>query len=235
MTQYLGNLVSATSQYSLVEVFQHSIPSVTKHQLNSKKSMESVLKKGCEAFIETQTNLLIGPLISLISKYKQMTAIANLRKQHQQNTDKEERKIHALSQLSEAPIDFDEDEDEEKDGNNNNHDDDDDDAQKPKEDTNKSIGQDERQKILSELNAILDSFNDNLILRVNELMEIMRLYLQNELTQRILIKPIISNIQSAFIQLRKIVIETQAKDAVKLTICDNISDQLQQIVNKTNR
>ena len=190
------------------------------------------MKKGCEAFIETQTNLLIGPLISLISKYKQMTAIANLRKQHQQNTDKEEKKIHALSQLSEAPIDFDEDEDEEKDGNNNNNDGA---QQKPKEDTNKSIGQDERQKILSELNAILDSFNDNLILRVNELMEIMRLYLQNELTQRILIKPIISNIQSAFIQLRKIVIETQAKDAVKLTICDNISDQLQQIVNKTNR
>merc|ERR1712087_354397 len=82
MTQYLTELVSS-NKYSLVEVFQHTIPTVTKHQLNSKKSMESVLKRGCEAFIETQTNLMIGPLISLIAKYKQQTAAARLRKRRE--------------------------------------------------------------------------------------------------------------------------------------------------------
>ena len=215
MTQYLSNLVSSANKYSLVSLLQNAIPTVGKHQLNSKKSMESVLKKGCEAFIETQTNLLIGPLISLISKYKQQTAIANLRKQAKEK----EKKIHPLQQLNEGPIESDDDDGDEKK----------DTANKPE------ISVDKRQEILTELNAILDSFHDNLILRVNELMDLMNLYLQNELTQRILLKPIISNIQSAFIQLRKIVIETESQNAVKLTICDNISDQLQAIVNKSSR
>merc|ERR1711933_309439 len=93
MTQYLGDLVSSSTRYSLVEVFQHTIPAVNKQQLNSKKSMETVLKKACEAFIETQTNLMIGPLIALISAYKQQSAISNLRQQHRAHN---EEKIHPL-------------------------------------------------------------------------------------------------------------------------------------------
>ncbi len=80
----------SSNKYSLVEVFQHSIPSVN-------KSMESVLKKCCESFIETQTNLLIGPLIQLISKYKQRIAINKIRKQYKEN----EKKIHPLEKVNE--------------------------------------------------------------------------------------------------------------------------------------
>merc|ERR1712228_329146 len=204
MTQYLGDLVSSSNKYSLVEVFQHTIPTVNKQQLNSKKSMESVLKKGCEAFIETQTNLLIGPLIALISAYKQQAAINNLKKQHR---EKKEEKIHPLEKKKES--------------------------EEEKEDV--VVNDKEKEPLLNQLNATLISCEQNLIVRINELMNMMQLYLQNDLTQRILIKPILSNIQSAFIQLRKIVIETKLDTKVKVDICDKISDELQNIVNKTSR
>merc|ERR1712228_514128 len=204
MTQYLGDLVSSSNKYSLVEVFQHTIPTLNKQQLNSKKSMESVLKKGCEAFIETQTNLLIGPLIALISAYKQQAAINNLKKQHR---EKNEEKIHPLEKKKES--------------------------EEEKEDV--VVNDKEKEPLLNQLNATLISCEQNLIVRINELMNMMQLYLQNDLTQRILIKPILSNIQSAFIQLRKIVIETKLDTKVKVDICDKISDELQNIVNKTSR
>eukprot|EP01083_Nonionella_stella_P097475 273986_1 len=196
MTQYLSDLVGSTSKYSLVEVFQHAIPTVNKQQLNSKKSMESVLKKGCEAFIETQTNLLIGPLIQVIAKYKQQSAINKLRKQH------EDKMIHPLS---------------------------------PPPPPAHTPPPTDKATLLTELNAILISCQQGLINRINQLMQMMKLYLQNQLTQRILLKPIISNVQSAFIQLRKIVSETALQNEVKLDICDEICDQLQAIVTKTNR
>merc|ERR1712228_425744 len=91
----------------------------------------------------------------------------------------------------------------------------------------------EKEPLLNQLNATLISCEQNLIVRINELMDMMKLYLQNDLTQRILLKPILSNIQSAFIQLRRIVIETRLDSKVKLDICDKISDELQMIVDKT--
>merc|ERR1712176_1259659 len=91
-----------------------------------------------------------------------------------------------------------------------------------------------RNELLNELNGALVSSEQNLIVRINELMAMMQLYLQNDLTQRILLKPILSNIQSAFIQLRKIVIETKLDSKVKLGIVDKISDELQIIVQKTS-
>ena len=208
MTQYLGDLVSSSNKYSLVEVFQHTIPAVNKQQLNSKKSMESVLKKACEAFIETQTNLLIGPLIALISAYKQQSAISNLREQHRQS----EEKIHPLEKQKENESE-----------------------QKKMEEAVVVLDDKEKEPLLNQLNATLISCEQNLIVRINELMDMMQLYLQNDLTQRILIKPILSNIQSAFIQMRKIVIETKLDSKVKLDICDKISNELQNIVNITSR
>mmetsp|Transcript_26874 Transcript_26874/g.44035 ORF Transcript_26874/g.44035 Transcript_26874/m.44035 type:complete len:209 (-) Transcript_26874:68-694(-) len=207
-----------TGGYSLVQVIQHTIPTVSKHQLNSKKSMESVLKKCCETFIETQTNLLIGPLIALIAKYKQQSAIAKLRQQHREK----QRKIHPLQKEEQEQKDDEEKKEEKDDGN-------------VSVSASVSMSHDERQRILSELNAVLESFEHGLPSKVDALMQCMQLYLQNELTQRILLKPIISNMQTAFIQLRKIVIETDSQSAVKLSICDAISDHLQHIVQQTDR
>ena len=81
MANYLLELVNVKTdssharhyQYSLVEVLKNTIPTISKHHKNSKKTMEYVLKRACEAFIQTQTNLLIGHVITFISKYKEAT------------------------------------------------------------------------------------------------------------------------------------------------------------------
>merc|ERR1712217_385212 len=97
------------------------------------------------------------------------------------------------------------------------------------------MNEQERDQLLNEMNAILESFRKHLIVRIQELMEMMKIYLQNALTQRILLKPIISNMQSAFIQLRKIVMETGLQHRVHLIICDGVSEQLQAIIDKSSR
>ena len=81
------------------------------------------------------------------------------------------------------------------------------------------------------------SFEENLIKRINSLMDLMQLYLQNQITTKRLLKPILSNIQSAFLKLMAIVQETQSQDIVKLsmTIADNILAQLKQIIVKLER
>lgn len=243
MTQYLGDLVSS-NKYSLVEVFQHTIPVVTKHQLNSKKSMESVLKKACEAFIETQTNLMIGPLIALIAKYKQQTAVARLKRRR--STLQSQKRIHPLGgaqkgddpkEQSSSSASKEQEENGSTDAEGSKHNVSGKAAIAKKEENVNDHGMSEQQRetLLNELNATLESFRQTLLVRIRELMETMKLYLQNALTQRILLKPIISNVQSAFIQLRKIVIETGLQHRVHLDICDAVSDQLQSIINKSSR
>lgn len=58
----------------------------------------------------------------------------------------------------------------------------------------------------------------------------MTLYLQNPITQRILLRPILSNIESAFIQLRRIGAQCGMKDE-QLIACTELSKQLHLVIN----
>merc|ERR1712173_567270 len=144
--------------------------------------------------------------------YKQQSAMDSLRRQRK---EREEKKIHPLEQIKE-------DEQENK-------------VEDVVAVNGKGKGNENEKQQADAMNATLVSCEQNLIVRLNELTDMMQLYLQNNLTQRILIKPILSNIQSAFIQLRKIVIETKLDGKVKLGIVDRISHELQGIVQKTSR
>lgn len=66
---HMADIVPAllSQRYSLVRALQNSIPTVVEKSDGARELMEEQLKRACENFISTQTNLLVQPVFSLLS------------------------------------------------------------------------------------------------------------------------------------------------------------------------
>lgn len=67
---HMADIVPAllSQRYSLVRALKQSIPTVTEQSDGARELMEEQLKRACENFINTQTNLLVQPVFSLLSE-----------------------------------------------------------------------------------------------------------------------------------------------------------------------
>jgi len=77
-------------------------------------------------------------------------------------------------------------------------------------------------QLVGDINSVVEKLEEGLVKSVKTLISLMELYLQNPITQRILLRPILSNMQSTFANLQNMVAKQNLADRVRVEALNSL-------------